>query len=446
MRPLSHELSIELKRRRSRLLDEMPVSSVAILPAANMQFRNRDTEYPFRQNSNFYYLTGFCEPDAVMVLTKEDDGSVEFILFCKPLDANAERWSGPRAGLEGACQQFGATQSFEQVELDVRMPMLLSGKEQFFYSFGVDPAFDRRMLNWVTVLRSKSRVAAIPQAWIDLNSMIHAGRIKKSPYEITLLRQAAVISSNAHVQLMQSCTSHRHEYELEAKFWSVCRAMGAQAMAYPPIVGSGANACILHYTYNDQPLTDGDLVLVDAGCEYRYYASDITRTFPVNGRFTSEQRSIYELVLKAQEAAIREIRPGVPWNKPQTMILQVLVEGLVSLGLLIGPVDTLIETKAYEKFYMHNSGHWLGLDVHDVGEYQKQGQSMPLEPGMVLTVEPGLYIAKNQLDIDQKWWGIGVRIEDDVLVTESGHEILSHAVPKTVDAIEHLMNESKSRK
>jgi Xaa-Pro aminopeptidase len=443
MQHILNEFPIELENRRRRLLDEMPLSSIAILKAESTQLRNGDAEYPFRQGSNFYYLTGFCEPDAVMVLTKDAEGSSEFILFCQSSNLEEELWTGPRAGLAGARQQFGATKSYDIEILDDRIPKLLNNKTYFLYSLGVNPNFDTQMAAWVNLIRSKGRKGGnIPKMWIDLNAIVHSHRLKKSPYEIALMREAAGISARAHIRLMQSCRPGKMEYYLEAEFLYACYSVGARAMAYTPIVGAGQNACVLHYTQNNKPLNPGELVLVDAGCEYEYYAADITRTFPVNGKFTEPQKAIYELVLRSQLAAIELIKPGASWNSLQDKIVQVLVEGLVSLGLLVGKADTLIADQAYRKFYMHSSGHWLGLDVHDVGDYRVGEQWTPLEAGMVLTVEPGLYISANQPEVDKQWWGIGVRIEDDILVTESGYEVLSHQAPKTIDAIEQLMKAS----
>lgn len=440
MQPLLNEFPAELASRRRRLLDEMPLSSIAILKANETQFRNGDAEYPFRQNSNFYYLTGFCEPNAVMVLTKEVNGDSEFVLFCQSSNLEEEQWTGPRAGLEGARRQFSATKAFDIENLDSHVPRLLNNKTHLFYSLGLNIDFDTEMMGWINLVRSKGRQGShIPKIWMDLISIIHHHRLKKSPYEIAMMREAAEISARAHIRLMQSCRPLQMEYHLEAEFLHSCYSEGSRAMAYTPIVGVGKNACILHYTQNNQPLKTGELVLVDAGCEYEYYAADITRTFPVSGHFSESQKAIYELVLQSQLAAIELIRPGVLWNSLQEIIVKILVKGLVSLGLLEGDIDTLIKKQAYRKFYMHSSGHWLGLDVHDVGNYRINDRWTILEPGMVLTIEPGLYIAANQPNVDKRWWGIGVRIEDDVLVTESGYEVLSSAAPKTIESIEQIM-------
>lgn len=431
----------DLELRRQRLLASMPPASIAILPSGRLMYRNADAEYPFRQNSNFYYLTGLCEPDSVMILTKDQAGRSEYILFCQPKRKEEEIWTGPRVGLEDARKIYGAQQSFEIDELDNQLPSFLSGPLTFFYSLGVDTVFDARVMEAVNVLRAKSRQGTLaPHSWVDLNRMIHQLRLKKSAYEIACLRQAAEISARAHLELMKRCRAGAKEYQLEGVFLQNCYWEGARNMAYTPIVASGENACILHYTRNDGELAEGQLLLVDAGCEYQYYAADITRTFPVSGTFSETQRALYQLVLKSQQAAIEQIRPGVAWNTPQEVIVNILVQGLVELGLLQGSVEDLIKERAYQRFYMHSSGHWLGLDVHDAGEYKAADQWRLFEPGHVLTVEPGLYIAANQPDIDAKWWGMGIRIEDDILVTEQGCEILSRSVPKTIEEIEAMMN------
>jgi Xaa-Pro aminopeptidase len=438
---LSEELKEELKQRRLRLFAEMQPSSIAILPGAQTQWRNSDTEYPFRQSSSFYYLTGFCEPDAVAVLSKDKAGQTEYILFCKVSHPEEEIWTGPRIGIKGAREIYGANRSFDIEELNERMPELIANNSQFFYTLAQDAAFDKKMLVWVREISAKTRKSgSVPKSWVDIKSVLDRLRLKKSSYEIGLMQKAASISANAHLELMKKCRPGIFEYQLEAEFLYYCHSKGVREMAYNSIVGGGNNACVLHYNQNDQELKAGDLVLVDAGCEYQYYAADITRTFPVSGKFTDQQRAIYELVLKSQMTAINLIRPGVAWDALQAVIVEIITKGLLELGLLKGELSTLLEKKAYQPFYMHSSGHWLGIDVHDVGEYKVNGKPILFEPGMVLTVEPGIYIAGNQNNIDKVWWGIGVRIEDDVLVTETGHEVLSKEVPKTVAEIEAVMS------
>jgi Xaa-Pro aminopeptidase len=387
----------EYKTRRQKILDKLNPASIAILNGEKIKFRNQDTEYPFRQSSDFYYLTGFKEPDATLILIKDGKGQSEFILFCRPLKPEEEIWTGARFGTDGAKEIFGADRAFSNTELANVLPGLLEGKKQ-----------------------------------IDILPFIHELRLIKSEIEIKKMKRAAEISVKAHKILMERCKPNTMEYELEGEFLHTCIAESAREMAYPSIVAGGDNACTLHYTTNDKTLKSGDLVLVDAGCEYDYYASDITRTYPINGHYSDEQKALYELVLKSQEAAIAVVRPGVLWNKPQEVIVEILVKGLVELGILTGEVEKLIETKAYQRFYMHTSGHWLGLDVHDVGGYKIDSEWRKFQPGMVFTIEPGLYIGRNEPDVDPKWYGIGIRIEDDVLVTESGCEVLTGELPKTV--------------
>lgn len=429
----------EYANRRKKLMRQIGASGVVILPAAPSAKRNADYDYPYRQNSDFYYLTGFEEPEAVAILCPErKDG--EFILFNRPHDREIEIWEGYRAGQEGAKLQFGADLAFPISELSKRLPELLEGREEVYYAIGVDKSFDRIVLDALNQLRGKIRSGyQSPVAIIDSTESIHEMRLIKSPAEINLMRKAAEISVDAHLRAMQHCKPSWYEYQLEAELTYVFKQNGARFYAYEPIVGSGANSCILHYSSNNQVIQDGSIVLIDAGCEFQNYASDITRTFPANGRFTDEQRAIYEIVLSAQLAAIKLIRPGLEWVQLQQTIIKILTEGLVDLGLLKGRVEELIEKKEYLKFYMHNSGHWLGLDVHDVGRYKIQGKWRRLEPGMVLTVEPGLYVSSDIPGVHKRWQNIGVRIEDDVLVTSDGYEILSKALPKTIGEIESIM-------
>ncbi len=394
----------EYQARRAQIIENMPPSSIAVLHAAEAHFRNGDAEFSYRQQSNFYYLTGCCESQAALVLTKAKDGRGESLFFMKVTEPTEVIWTGARLGIEGALEHLGADKAYDITQLD-------------------------------TLLASWTADKKI----IDIQQAIHALRVIKSPAERALMQKAAEISAEAHIRVMQASKPGLIEYELEAEFIYEVMRKGCRALAYPSIVGGGVNACTLHYNENDQVLRDGDLVLVDAGGEYQYYASDITRTFPVNGRFSEDQKAIYNLVLESQLAAIECIRPGIRWDTLQKKILKILVPGLVALGILKGEPAALIKEKAYRSVYMHSSGHWLGLDVHDVGDYLVNDTSRLLEPGMVLTVEPGIYIAPNTPNIDKRWWGIGVRIEDDILVTDIGHQVLSEAAPKTVEAIESLM-------
>jgi Xaa-Pro aminopeptidase len=429
----------EFKRRRRQLMQMMGPGSVAILPAAPEVVRNRDVHYPYRPDSDFYYLTGFAEPEAIAVLIPGRK-QAEYVLFCRERDEKRERWEGPRAGQEKAVQEFGADDSFPIADCEEILPGLLEECARVFYAMGSNPDLDKRLADWVNQIRGKSRSGVHgPVEFIALDHYLHEMRLYKSPAEVQCMRHAAKITAAAHVRLMQTCRPGMHEYELEAEFIHECTTRGARFQAYPPIVGGGANACVLHYVDNRDELKDGDLVLVDAGCEFGYYASDITRTFPVSGRFNPAQRALYELVLAAQEAAITKVKPGNHWNDPHDAAVRVITKGLVDLGLLKGTVARLIKEQAYHWFYMHRTGHWLGMDVHDVGDYKVDGAWRELEPGMALTVEPGIYIPAGTRGVPKKFWNIGIRVEDDVLVTKEGHEVLTRDAPKTVAEIEALM-------
>lgn len=433
--------------RRSNLAEQMCNESIAIVPGAELQSRNSDTEYPFRQNSDFYYLTAFCEPYALMALCKDNKGVVTFILFNQASDPAAEVWTGKRAGQGGACKIYKANESYDIATIDEVMPSLFANKQTIYYPLGVDDDFDLKILKWLKSSKSNlsrknianTTVAFIPNTLIDVLPLIHELRLFKSEQEIADMRRAAEISAHGHIKLMQLCKAGQMEYQLEAMFNAHCLHSGCRSLAYGSIVAGGNNGCTLHYVANDQVLKDGDLVLVDAGGEYNYYASDITRTFPVSGKFTQEQKQIYNIVLQAQLAGIEQIKPGNTVNQVQDAILEVIVRGLLELGILKGNVKQLISSQEYKKYYMHSSGHWLGLDTHDVGRYKINNQWRKFKPGMVLTVEPGIYIANDTLNINQKWLGIGVRIEDDVLVTKKGYEVLSHHAPKQIEEIESAM-------
>jgi Xaa-Pro aminopeptidase len=429
----------EFKRRRRQLMQMMGPGSVAILPAAPEVVRNRDVHYPYRPDSDFYYLTGFPEPEAIAVLIPGRKPA-EYVLFCRERDEKRERWDGPRAGQEGAVRDYGADDSFPVSDIEEILPGLLEQCSRVFYAMGSNPDLDRRLADWVNQIRRKARAGVHgPVEFVALDHYLHEMRLYKSAGEAALMRHAARITAAAHARLMQNCRPGMHEYELEAEFGHECASRGARFQAYPAIVGGGCNACVLHYVDNRDELRDGDLVLVDAGCEFGYYASDITRTFPVNGRFTPAQRAIYELVLAAQEAAIAKARPGNHWNDPHDAAVRTITKGLVDLGLLKGPVARLIKDGGYAKFYMHRTGHWLGMDVHDVGDYKVDGAWRELEPGMVMTIEPGIYIPPGIRGVPKKYWGIGVRIEDDVLITKDGHDVLTRDAPKGVAEIEGLM-------
>lgn len=428
----------EYRRRREELMAMMGDQAVAVLAAAPEQVRNRDVHYPYRQDSDFFYLTGFAEPDAVLVLAPgREQGS--YILFNRERDPDREVWDGPRAGQDGACDRFGADDAFPIDDIDDILPGLLEGRQKVYGSLGQHPEMDQMLFGWVNQLRARSRLGVrAPDEFVSLEHLLHEMRLFKSPAELAQMREAAAVAATAHRRAMQRCRPGLFEYQIEAEFHAVFRDHGGEH-AYPPIVGGGRNGCILHYIDNRAELRDGDLLLIDAGCELNCYASDITRTFPVNGRFSGEQRAVYEIVLAAQQAAIEATRVGHHWNRPHEQAVRLLVQGLVDLGLLEGDVDGLIEQEAYRPFYMHRTGHWLGLDVHDVGDYKVDGHWRELEPGMVVTVEPGLYIADTIPEVDPRWHNIGVRIEDDVVVGRDGPEVLSLDVPKAIDDIEALM-------
>lgn len=428
----------EFARRRKRLMQMMDKDSVAILPAVPIRMRNRDVEYPYRPDSDFFYLTGFSEPEAVMVIVPGRKHG-EYILFCRENDPVMETWNGPRAGQDGAIEEYGADDSFPIDDIDDILPGLLENKSSVFYTMGIHKEFDQRLIGWVNRLREQSRAGIhTPGEFVALEHHLHDMRLYKSSYEITRMRKAAKISAKAHIRAMKACKPGVSEYQIEAELQHQFAVQGARSSAYSSIVGGGKNSCILHYVNNNDVLNEGDILLIDAGAEFECYAADISRTFPVNGVFNKEQRALYQLVLDAQYAAIEQVQPGKHWNHVHEAAVKVLVKGLIKLGLLKGTPARVIKNESYKKFYMHRTGHWLGMDVHDVGDYKIDGEWRVLEPGMVLTVEPGLYIAPMK-GVAKKWHNIGIRIEDDVLVTKAGHDILSKDTPKEIDEIEALM-------
>ncbi len=426
-------------KRRKAVLKAVGKKGILVLPSATEKIRNRDCEYPFRQDSDFWYLTGFNEPEAVLVLVPgRKDGEV--ILFCRKRDKEMEIWNGRRAGQEGAIADFGVDQALPIEHLDKEMPALLDGCKTLYYTPGQQGEFDEKMWSWLDGLKMRERRGAVaPASTVDRDQLIHTLRMIKSPAEQKIMRKAGKISAEAHKRAMKTCKPGKTEYQLEAEIHHEFADRGARYPAYGTIVGGGDNGCILHYTENSDDLKDGDLVLIDAGCELDHYAADITRTFPVNGKFSEEQKALYEVVLEAQLAAIEAIKPGASWDSFHEVALGKLVAGLIRLGLLKGNRNKLIIDEAYKPFYMHGTGHWIGLDVHDVGNHKEDGRFLKLKAGMALTVEPGLYIAPDNEDVEERWRGIGIRIEDDVLVTEAGCEILTAGVPKTVKDIEALM-------
>lgn len=430
----------EYTKRRKSLMQKIGPTGIAILIAAPVIHRNGDTDYAYRQNSDLYYLTGFEEPESVAVIVpKRKEG--EFILFNRIRDREREIWDGHRAGQEGARHDFNADQAFPISEFKKILPELLEGREKIHYTLGLNKEADKIILSAVNKIRGKIRSGVqSPLAFVDITETVHEMRLIKSPAEISLMRKAAEITAEAHIRAMEICEPGMHEYQLEAELTHEFQRNGARFHAYPPIIGSGANSCILHYVNNDKEIKNNSVVLIDAGCEYYNYASDVTRTFPANGKFSPEQRAIYEIVLAAQLAGIKAVRPGAPWSAPQDAIVKVITQGLLDLGILKGKLHDLIEKQAYFSFYMHRSGHWLGLDVHDVGRYKINNKWRKMEPGMVLTIEPGIYISADIPGVNKKWHNIGVRIEDDVLVTAKNHEVLSHNVPKSIDEIEMIMS------
>jgi Xaa-Pro aminopeptidase len=410
---------------------------IAIVPTAPERIRNRDAHYPYRYDSYFYYLTGFREPEAVLVLA--GGATPQSMLFCREKNVEREIWDGHRHGPAAARETFALDAAHAVNELDARMPDLLADRPAVHVHLGADAAWDARVLGWINAVRSRSRSGvAAPQDIRDVRVLLDDMRLLKDEHELALMRRAGEISGAAHRLAMQAARPGATEYEIEAVLQHEFRRCGAQAPAYTPIVAGGANACVLHYVENSATLADGDLLLIDAGCELDGYASDITRTFPVNGCFSGPQRAVYELVLAAQAAAIAVVKPGARWNDPHDAAVRVLAQGFIDLGLLQGTLDAVLEQESYRQFYMHRTGHWLGLDVHDAGEYKVGGAWRELRPGMVLTVEPGCYVRPGP-GVPEAFAHIGVRIEDDALVTAEGCEILSSSAPKSVADIEALM-------
>jgi Xaa-Pro aminopeptidase len=428
----------EFARRRRHLMRQMGRDSIAILPAAPVRHRNNDVEYAYRQDSDFYYLTGFAEPEAVAVLIPGRE-QAEYILFVRDRDPARETWDGKRAGPAGAKRDFGAGDAFPITDLDDILPGLLENRTRVYYEMGVYAEFDQRIVGWVNGLRTQARNGRHPpQEIVALDHVLHDMRLFKSRMEIEVMREAADIAARAHIRAMRYCKPGRQEYEVMAELVHEFRLSNADT-SYQPIVGGGPNSCILHYRENNQTLREGDLLLVDAGCEYESYASDITRTFPVGGRFTPEQRAVYEIVLEANLAAIKKVKPGNHWNDPHMAAVHVVTQGLVKLGLLKGRVAKLERDGAYRRFFMHRTGHWLGMDVHDVGDYKIGDEWRVLEPGMVMTIEPGIYIPAGSRGVPKRFHNIGIRIEDDVVVTRKGVEVLTSRAPKDPDKIETLM-------
>jgi Xaa-Pro aminopeptidase len=411
-----------------------------------MAVMHNDVEYPFRQDSDFYYLTGFNEPSAVAVIAPHHPEH-QFVLFVQPKEREKEVWTGYRVGVEGAKERYGADEAFPIAELEEKLPEYIKDADAIHYRPGHDRAFNQTVYeHWQKQLRQYPRRGRGPISLTDLSPLLHSLRCIKTPAELDLMRTAAEIAADAHNLAREAAKPGVYEYEIQALIDHHFRKNGALGPAYPSIVAAGANACILHYIENSSQMQDGDLLLIDAGCSYHYYNSDITRTFPISGQFSPTQREIYSLVLKAQEAAIAQVKPGNTYNQPHDTAVRTITEGLVELGLLVPAegqdIDKLIEEEKYKLFYMHRTGHWLGIDVHDVGLYKIGEETwQTFQPGMVLTVEPGIYIStdtsvEGMEHVGEEWRGIGIRIEDDVLVTESGCEVLTSATPKAIDELE----------
>ena len=429
----------EYSARRKELMSLMHSNSIAIISAAPEKVRSRDTHYPYKQNVNLSYLCGFLEPESVLVLIP-GRAQGEMVLFCRDKDPLRETWDGYREGPEGAVSNFGADDAFPIADIDDILPNLIEGKDRLYYAIGKDPEFDRHLMDWVNHVRNQRGNGALPPGeFVDLDHFINEMRLFKTAGELKIMRKAAEISVSAHSRAMKASKPGLFEYQLQAEIEHEFAVHGSAGAAYTSIVGGGKNGCILHYIENRDALKDGDLVLIDAGCEYQNYAADITRTFPVNGKFSDEQAAIYDIVLQAQTDAIAVIGPGIEYNKTNEATVLAITQGLVDLGILHGDVDELIASEAHREFYMHGAGHWLGMDVHDVGDYKIDGQWRVYEPGMVVTIEPGIYIAPGNPNVDKKWHGIAVRIEDDIVVTKDGNENITAGVPKKRDQIEALM-------
>lgn len=419
----------EFAKRREQVFSQMHDNSIAIIFAATEKIRNAKQSYPYRQDSNFYYLTGFCEPEAVALLIKTNQ-QTKFILFNRPRDEKAEQWDNCRAGQKGAIDDFGADESYPIDQLNEQILQLINRKQYIYYFYGYDLATDSHVSAWLNNARAVLRreYQAAPQI-INLDTIVHELRLIKSAEEINLMKAAAKITAQAHKHVMQICQPQMYEYQIAAELLSYYHHHGAREVAFAPIIGSGNNACIMHYTENNQLLENDRLVLVDSGCEFQYYAADVTRTFPINGKFRPEQQAIYDIVLSAQLEAIKQIKPGCTFEKCQSVATQIIVNGLLDLGILTGNANEIIASKTYQQFYMTNIGHWIGLDVHDAGNYKINDVWRKFEPGMVITIEPGIYISANH-NIDKQWWGIGVRIEDEIVITENGHEVITADAPK----------------
>lgn len=426
------------QRRRAELVNQIGAGDIVIVPTSPVKSRNGDVEYRFRPDSDFFYLTGFEEPQSVAVICPGRDQG-EYVIFCREKDALREMWDGRRAGLEGAVCDYAAADAFPIEDIGDILPGMMEQREKVYTTVGRYPEFDAQVLGWLTKIKQDTRSGKhAPYELVDLSHLLHEQRLIKRKDEITLMRKAARMSAAGHARAMQVCQPGMYEYQVQAEMECEFRKAGSHYNAYPSIVAGGENACILHYTENNRVLQSGDLLLIDAGAEYQYYAADISRTFPVNGKFTAEQKALYQIVLAAQNAAIEKCSVGHGWDEPHKAAIEVISQGLLDEKLLKGTLAEVLETESYTRFYMHRTGHWLGMDVHDVGDYQVDETWRELEPGMVFTVEPGIYVAPGE-GIDARWNNIGIRIEDNVLVKKDGVEVLTEAAPKEIDQIEALM-------
>lgn len=436
--PITGITVAEFTRRRRQLMRMAGPDAILILPAAAEKVRSNDSHYPYRQDSDFWYLTGFNEPEAVLVLVP-GRAAGETLLFCRERNPERETWDGARLGPEGAVETLGMDDAYPWEDMDEILPRLIEGRNRVYYHFGRDTDFDLTLIGWVKRVRSQVKQGAQPpHEFQELGHLLHDLRLFKSAAERRLMKESARIAALAHMDAMKAARPGMYEYEIEAELLYRFRRHGA-VPSYNPIVGAGANACVLHYVSNNAKMEDGDLLLIDAGAEVHGYASDITRTFPVNGRFTPAQRALYDLVLEAHAAAVSVVAPDVPWIAMHEAAVEVLTEGMLRLGLLKGTLKQCLKEQAYLRFYMHKTGHWLGLDVHDVGDYRINGEYRLLEPDMVFTIEPGLYIPPDAAGVAAKWRGIGIRIEDDVIVTRQGGKIITGDVPRDADEIQQLM-------
>ena len=425
------------KSRRINLSEKLPKNSVLLIPGANTQYRNADSAYAFRQDSNFYYLSGFCEPDSLMAIINNDDG-INSIIFVPPKDKLKEIWDGHRAGPIGAVKEFLFDKAYDNSEIDNMMPEILFGCDQVLYPIGKKNGFDQKVIDWTTEASSKDRHSKSINI-LDASSMIGNARLIKDDHEISLIKKACDISAEAHIEAMKNVKNAESEQSIESLYVYEFSKRGGRFPAYTPIVAGGENACVLHYIENNKKLNKNELLLVDAGCEYEMYASDITRTYPISGKFSKEQLEIYKIVLDAMNAAIDKVKEGNNIMEPQEISEKIITNGLVELGLLHGDPEELHKKGAFKDFFMHKIGHWLGLDVHDAGDYMEGDDFMKFKPGMITTIEPGIYISRS-MDVDDKWKGIGIRIEDDILVTKDGNENLTKKVPSDPTEIESLMS------